>query len=120
MARFARKENATRSLAVARGAGPEGDAAFGTSRALARNRSYRRLVKNSRRLHRCTLGARGTARRDFVRPRASTGVALRAGTNLQVRNLTQTKTTLRRQNHPRYPLPPWLIHIVERQKICFQ
>src|SRR6266513_2423238 len=45
------------------------------------------------------------ARRNSIRPRPSTRVALGARTNLQVRNPAKIKTTLRRQNHPRHPLP---------------
>jgi len=37
-----------------------------------------------------------------------TNLALRARTNLQVRNSAKAKTTFRRQNHPRRPLPRWL------------
>src|SRR6266566_4649951 len=108
MARSSRKTAATRPLASARGAGPETDAAFGTSRALARNRSHRRLVKNRRRIHRRALCAGRTARRRPLCPRAAASFALRTRTNLQVRNPAKTKTTLRRQNHPRRPFPRWL------------
>src|SRR6266480_4400804 len=105
MARSSRKTAATRPLASARGAGPETDAAFGTSRALARNRSHRRLVKNRRRIHRRALCAGRTARRRPLCPRAAASFALRTRTNLQVRNPAKTKTTLRRQNHPRRAFP---------------
>src|SRR5439155_19948733 len=105
MARFARKENATGPLAVARGAGPEVDAASGTSRALARNRSNRRLVENRRRIYRRALRARSIARRRTLRPRPPAGIALRTGANLQVGNPAKTQTTLRRENDPGYPFP---------------
>ena len=76
---------------------------LGLTRAPARNRSDRRLVKNRRRLHRRALRPGRIARRHSLRPRPPTRIALRARTNLQVRNPAKTKTTLRRQNHPRHP-----------------
>src|SRR5438552_3525386 len=109
MARSSRKEDATRSLAIACGAGSEDDAAPGTSRAPSRNRSHRRLVENRRRLHRHALSPSRVARGNPVRTGSSTSVALRARTNLQVRDPAETETTLRRENDPRHSLSRRLI-----------
>src|SRR3954447_20440076 len=99
MARFAGEKTATRPLAMPSRTDAEANATAWAARAPARNRSDRCLVKNRRRLHRRTLGPSRIARGHPLRPRAPTGVALRAGTNLQDRNPAQTETTLRRQNH---------------------
>ena len=69
------------------------------------NRSDRCLVENRRRIHRCAFRACRAARRRAVRSRAPASVALRARANFQVRHPAQTKTTLRRQDHPRRPFP---------------
>src|SRR5215468_6969494 len=91
-------------MALALRADAEADATPRITRAPARNRSNRRLGKNRRGFHRRTLNPRRAARGNPLRPRPSTGIALRTRTNLQVRNPAKTKTTLRRQNHPRRPL----------------
>src|SRR5258707_5546920 len=113
MARIAPEEHATRPLAIPGGFDAEADATPRITRAPARNRSHRRLVKNRRRLHRRALRASRTARGRSVYARASTRVALRARTNLQVRDPAKTKTTLRRQDHPGCPLPCWLIGVLD-------
>ena len=105
MARLASEKNATRPLANTDRAYAETDATPRTPRTPAGNRSDRRMVKNRRRLHRCALCAGRIARRNSLRPGAPTGLALRARTNLQVRNPPKTQTTLWRQNHSRRPLP---------------
>src|SRR5436190_15725925 len=105
MARFARQKNATRSLAMPGRADAETDATPRLARTPARDRGNRRLVKNRRRLYRRTLSPGRVARGRALCARAPTRVALRARTNLQVRNPAQIKTTLRRQNHPRHPFP---------------
>src|SRR5947208_16356827 len=63
------------------------------------------MVKDPWRLHRRAFRPSRVARGDPVRTRAPTSVALRARTNLEVRNPAQTKTTLRRENDPGYPFP---------------
>jgi hypothetical protein len=113
MAPVAGAKTATRPVAIPSRVDAEADATPRLARASARNRSHRRVVKNRRRLHRRALNASRVARGNSVCPRAPARIALRARTNLQVRDPAKTKTTLRRQNHPRRPLPRRLIW-----KIC--
>src|SRR5438874_9805298 len=105
MARLPAEKTASRPLAIAGRAHAETDATPRFARAPARNRSDRSLVKNRRRLYRRTLSPGRVARGRALCARAPTRIALRARTNLQVRNPAQIKTTLRRQNHPRHPFP---------------
>jgi SAM-dependent methyltransferase len=51
------------------------------------------------------IGTCSIVRRNSLRPRASTGFALRALTNFQNRHPANTKTTLRLKNHSRRALP---------------
>ena len=104
MAWLTAEKTATRPLAISVRSDAEADATPRVTRAPARNRSHRRVVKDRRRLYRRAFSASRLARRHSLRPRPSTRAALRARTNLQVRNPTKTETTLQRQNHSRYPL----------------
>src|SRR5437870_7694331 len=108
MAWASRKEDSNRSLASAGRCAAETDAAFGTSRALAPNRSNRRVVKDRWRIHRSALRARGAAQWNSLCPRAPTGFALRARTNLQVGNPAKIETTFRLKNYPRHSVSDWL------------
>src|SRR5262245_53818594 len=105
MARLTPEKNATRPVAITGGADAEADATPRVTRAPARNGSDRCVVKNRRRLHRRALHPCRIARGNSLRSRAPTRVTLRARTNLEGRNSAETQTTLRRQNHPRHPLP---------------
>src|SRR6516162_405686 len=98
-------KTARRPLAITVRANAEADATARITRTPSRNRSDRCLVKNRRRLHRRALNTSRLARRRALRPGPPTRVALRARTNLQVRNPAETKTTLWRENHPRRPFP---------------
>src|SRR4029453_16124493 len=109
MAPFAREKTATGPGAIPGRTDAEADATPRIARAPTRDRSNRRLVKNRRRLHRRPLGPGRAARGNSLCPGPPARVALRARTNLQVRDPAKTKTTLRRQNHPRHPVPRWVI-----------
>ena len=79
---------------------------FWRGRAVDRGRDRARVhTQNRRRLHRRALRPHRITRRNPLRPRPPTRVALRTRTNLQARNPPQTITTLRRQNRSRRPLP---------------
>src|SRR4051794_24788047 len=99
MARLATEKTATRQVAMPSRVDAKADATPRITGALARNRSDRCLVENRRRLHRGALSPRRIARRNSVCPRPPTRIALRARTNLQIRNPAQTETTLRRENY---------------------
>jgi hypothetical protein len=73
----------------------------------------RRVVENHRRLHHRTFRPSRTSRGNPLCPH--TGIALRARTNLQARNPAKSKTTLRRSNHLRRPLPPRLARCADSQ-----
>src|SRR5262245_4963257 len=109
MARLTPEKTATRSLAITGRADAKTDATSWASRTPTRNRSDRSLVKDRRRVHRCALDASRLTRRRALRPGSSTGASLRTRTNLEVRDSPKTQTTLRRQDHPRRPLPRRLI-----------
>src|SRR6266513_3136340 len=78
----------------------------------ASGRSMPRLrassAPNRRRPRRHALRSYRAALRRALRPGPPTNLALRARANLQVRTSAKAKTTFRRQNHPRRPLPRWL------------
>src|SRR5438094_780844 len=112
MAWFAREKTASRPLAIPGRVDAEAHATPRLTRASARNRSNRSLVKNRRRLHRRALCTGGVARGNPLRPGPSTRIALRTRTNLQDRNPSKTETTLWRQNHSGPPFPCWLRQLV--------
>jgi hypothetical protein len=109
MARRAPEKIAARPLAIPGRADAEADATSWVAGTPARNRSDRSVVKNRRRLHRRALRAGRVTRRRPLRPSPPTRIALRAGTNLQIRNPAKTKATFRRQNHPRRQVPRRLV-----------
>ncbi len=65
----------------------------------------RLMQRDRRRIYRRAFDANGATGRRSLRAGPPTGFALRIGTSFQDGNLAKVKKTLRRQDHPRHPLP---------------
>src|ERR1051326_7124147 len=109
MARLAGEKNAKRPLAVACRADAQADAAPRASRALAGNRSNRRLVQNCWRIHRCALDSVRVTRRNALCPHPPAGFTLRTRASFKDRHPAKIKATLRRTNHSRRSFSRWLM-----------
>lgn len=89
------------------------DEATWPARAITRSGSSRGVEPNRRRVYRRALDAGGIARGNLIRPRSPARFALRSRASFQDRHSAAIETTLRRQNHPRRPIPHRLICTVE-------
>src|ERR1044072_2614526 len=105
MARIAGQEEPARSLAGAVRTIAKADAAARTQRALARERSDRRLEADRRGFHCGPFGAGQPEGRRAFRAGTATGAALPVRANLEGGNSAQIETALWNENHPRNPIP---------------
>src|SRR5438270_12257505 len=101
MARVIREIFEAGSLAGAGRRVAQIDAAARVEGAITRDRSAGSVEQNRRRLHRGAFGAGRVARRNPLRSRVATSVALRTRAGLEDRHLAKVETTFRRQSHPR-------------------
>src|SRR5205807_8972513 len=104
MARIAGKIFAAGSVAGTSRRFAQADTAAWAERAITRNRSDGGLGQNCGRFYRSAFGASCFARRNSLRARASTRVALRARASFKDRYPAKIEAALRRKNDPRHPI----------------